>query len=100
MGTFSWACFPLKLLLLPLFFKHFPSYDVSKVDEERKVAAVSEFYKKAAENPIADVDAGRLLLSGGINHNVAGLNIFDKPQYCWFKHFLINHNVAGLNIFR
>ena len=57
-------------------FKHFPSYDVSKVDEERKVAAVSEFYKKAAENPIADVDAGRLLLSGGINHNVAGLNIF------------------------
>ena len=39
-------------------------------------ASVSEFYKKAAENPIADVDAGRLLLSGGINHNITGLNIF------------------------
>ena len=42
----------------------------------RKVATVFEFYKKAAENPIADVDAGRLLLSGGINHNITGLNIF------------------------
>ena len=62
-------------------------------------ASVSEFYKKAAENPIADVDAGRLLLSGGINHNVAGLNIFHKSQYCWFKHFLINHYVAGLKFF-